>query len=114
MLLKGTVLDPARFAICVLTEYELGNIIWKDSRDRRIKSAGRVAEIFAENIGPLDRYGVDNLPGVLRVALERNLTYYDASYAHLAEAKGLVLITQDGDLRKKTKNAIDLEEFGRL
>jgi predicted nucleic acid-binding protein len=37
---------------------------------------------------------------VLRIAIENNLTFYDASYICLARKHGLKLVTQDQDLLK--------------
>ncbi len=55
---------------------------------------------------------VDNPPldGVMKVAVERGLTYYDASYAYVAGSFGLTLISRDRDLIEKA-GATSLEDF---
>ena len=66
----------------------------------------------ADSIGELERIGIDSVSGVLALAVDRNLTFYDASYSFIAETKRFRLITQDEKLRKKTKNAIGIEDLG--
>lgn len=111
MLLKGISLDPNKFVISSLTEYEIGNVLWKENKKKKIKDPERVAAIFSESIKDLDRLGIDSIIHVLKLALDRNLTFYDASYAYIAEKERLKLVTQDKELLKKTKNAIGIEEI---
>lgn len=112
MLLKGVALDPNKFVISTLTDYEIGNVLWKENKLKKIKDPQRVAAIFADSIGELERIGIDSVSGVLALAVDRNLTFYDASYSFIAETKHFRLITQDEKLRKKTKNAIGIEDLG--
>jgi predicted nucleic acid-binding protein len=51
------------------------------------------------------------LANVLDVAVNRNLTFYDASYAYLAEKGNLKLVTADTDLLKKYEVAISIKEM---
>ena len=111
MLLKGISLDPDKFVISSLTEYEIGNVLWKENQKKKIKEPERVAAIFSESIKDLERRGIDSIILVLKLALDRNLTFYDASYAYIAEKEHLKLVTQDKDLLKKSKNAISIEEI---
>ncbi|MDE1873752.1 MAG: type II toxin-antitoxin system VapC family toxin [Candidatus Micrarchaeota archaeon] len=111
MLLKGTVVDPTRFVVSRLTEFEIGNVIWKEHQKGNITNPERVAELFYDAIGELRRLDIDLMPRVLLLAVDRKLTFYDASYAYLAEREHLVLVTQDEDLRRKTKNAIGVGEL---
>lgn len=54
---------------------------------------------------------LDSIANVLAVAIERNLTFYDASYAYLAEKENLTLVTQDAQLLKKCTAAIPIERM---
>ena len=112
MLLKGMVIDPDRFAIGQLTEYEIGNVLWKEFQRGKISNPVRVAEIFYESIKELPRIGVDSMPNVLLLAVDRKLTFYDASYSYLAEKERMTLVTQEEDLKRKTKNAIGIDGLG--
>jgi predicted nucleic acid-binding protein len=109
MLLKGMVIDSERFAICQLTEYEIGNVLWKESQKGKVSDPARAAELFYEAIKDLPKIGVDSMPRVLLLAIDRKLTFYDASYSYIAEKERMILVTQDEELRRKTRNAIAVE-----
>ncbi len=78
---------------------------------KKLKDPRRIAAIFSEALGPLRKIAIDSLSNVLALAIERNLTFYDASYAYLAEKENLRLVTQDIDLLKKCKTAITIKEM---
>ena len=111
MLLRGMTLDPNKFVISKLTEYEIGNVLWKENKQKKLKDPERVALLFADAIRGLERADIKSIADVLTLAIERNLTFYDASYCFIAETEHFRLITQDEKLRKKTKNAINIEEI---
>ena len=98
-------------AVTTLTEYEVGNVLWRENQQGKLKNPQRVASIFSEALAPLRKFEIDSLPEVLAVAMERNLTFYDASYAYLAEKENLKLVTADTDLLKKCKIAISINEM---
>jgi predicted nucleic acid-binding protein len=54
---------------------------------------------------------LDSISDVLALAIERGLTFYDASYAYLAEKHNLKLVTQDADLLRKCKGAILIDKM---
>jgi predicted nucleic acid-binding protein len=94
-----------------LTEYEIGNVLWRENQQKKLKDPKRAAAIFSEALQPLQKLEIDSLPSVVALAIERNLTFYDASYAYLAEKKNLRLVTEDADLLKKCKVAISIKEM---
>jgi predicted nucleic acid-binding protein len=49
----------------------------------------------------------------MKVAVDKGLTFYDASYVYSAEANNLTLVSEDKELIKKA-NAVPLKEFIRL
>ncbi len=112
MLLEGMTLDPNKFVISKLTEYEIGNVLWKESKQKKLKDPERVVLLFADAIRGLERIEIKSIADVLALAIDRNLTFYDASYVFIAESEHLRLITQDEKLRKKTKNAISIDDIG--
>ena len=71
----------------------------------------RIATIFSEAMAPLQKIEIDSIPNVLAIAIERNLTFYDASYAYIAEKQNMKLVTQDRDLLKKCKSAIPIDKM---
>jgi len=106
ILISGTPFNVDECAVSFLTEYEIGNVLWKENQQKKLKNPRRIATIFSEAIRPLHKIQIDSIADVLSIAIERNLTFYDASYAHIAEKQNMKLVTQDTDLLKKCKLAI--------
>jgi predicted nucleic acid-binding protein len=111
ILISGNVLRADECAVSTLTEYEIGNVLWRENQQKKLKNPRRVAAIFSEAIRPLKKMEIDSLANVLTVAIERHLTFYDASYAYLAEKENIKLVTQDTDLLQKCKVAISIKEM---
>jgi predicted nucleic acid-binding protein len=111
LLISGVAFNAEECAVSSLTEYEVGNVLWKENKQKKLKDPTRIAAIFSEALGPLRKITIDSLSNVLHLAIERNLTFYDASYAYLAEKENLRLVTQDIDLLKKCKTAITIKEM---
>jgi len=85
---QDSLLAPA------LIEYEVGNTCWKKMR-RHPASADILREAFAL-LPRLDLRLHDPEPRrVLALAVERGVTYYDASYLWLAESLRLPLVSLD-------------------
>jgi predicted nucleic acid-binding protein len=78
--------------------YEIGNVAWKCSK------FGHITQNEAEMIlGKAGRFLVEidrnmDYPGILRLAAETGLTFYDASYVWLARSRGLKLRTRDKEV----------------
>ena len=111
ILVSGVAFNAEECAVSSLTEYEIGNALWRESQQKKLKDPKRVATIFSEAIRPLRKMEIDSIANVLAVAIERRLTFYDASYAYLAEKENMRLVTQDTDLLKKCKVAISIKEM---
>jgi predicted nucleic acid-binding protein len=111
ILVSGVAFNAEECAVSSLTEYEIGNVLWKENQQKKLKNPRRIATIFSEAIRPLKKMEIDSLANVLAVAIERRLTFYDASYAYMAEKENMKLVTQDTDLLKKCKGAISIKEM---
>ena len=111
ILISGVALNAEECAVSSLTEYEIGNVLWRENQQKKLKNPARIAAIFSEALSPLNKLEIDSLANILAVAIERNLTFYDASYAYLAEKENIKLVTQDTDLLKKCKTAISIKEM---
>jgi len=111
ILVSGVAFNAEECAVSSLTEYEIGNALWRESQQKKLKDPKRVATIFSEAIRPLRKMEIDSITNVLAVAIERRLTFYDASYAYLAEKENMRLVTQDADLLKKCKVTISIKEM---
>ncbi len=94
-----------------LTEYEVGNVLWRENKHGKLKNPRKVASIFSESMAPLKKMAIDSVADVLEIAIERNLTFYDASYAYIAEKQNMRLVTQDTNLLKKCKVAIPIDKM---
>ena len=111
MLVSGVAFNPEECTVISLTQYEIGNVLWKESQQKKIKDPEQVAKIFFEAIQPLKKLEIDSIADVLAVAVQRKLTFYDASYVYVAEKENLKLVTQDADMLKKCKLAIPIREM---
>ncbi len=111
LLISGNPYNPEECAVSTLTEYEIGNVLWKENQKKKLKDPARIAAIFSEALAPLKKLEIDSLANVLELAVNRHLTFYDASYAYLAEKGNLKLVTADTDLLKKCGVAISIKEM---
>ena len=111
ILISGVAFNTEECAVSSLTEYEIGNVLWRENQQKKLKDPRRIATIFSEEIRSLRKMEIDSLADVLEVAIERGLPFYDASYACLAEKGNMKLVTQDADLLKKCKVAISVNDM---
>ena len=86
-----------------LLAYELANIAWKKARLYADGVDGLTADL--EDVLDLDWHWVEvNHAATLRLALETDLTAYDASYLYVARTLGIPLVTFDSQLRRARRN----------
>lgn len=111
ILSSGIPFNADECAVSSLTEYEIGNVLWRENQQKKLRDPRRVATIFSEAIRPLRKIGIDSIANVLAIAIEMNLTFYDASYVYIAEKQNMRLVTQDADLLKKCKVAIPVDKM---
>jgi predicted nucleic acid-binding protein len=111
LLISGIPFNSEECAVNSLTEYEIGNVLWRENLQKKLNDPARIAAIFSEALAPLRKFEIDSISNVLEVAIGRRLTFYDASYAYLAEKENLKLVTADTDLLKKCKVAISINEM---
>jgi len=105
LLTKLTILD--------LTRYELGNILWKEYKLGLLKDWENTIVLWSKIMEEMPTYRIEtqHLRDIEKIAVERDLTFYDASYVYMAETKNLKLITEDEELLNKCKNSLFLNEF---
>ncbi|MDD5473554.1 MAG: type II toxin-antitoxin system VapC family toxin [Candidatus Methanoperedens sp.] len=108
-LLEGKTLD--------LAQYELGNVVWKEvTRDKISESEGaKLIKFISKVISLMEILKIGIKSEVLKVAVDNNLSYYDASYLYASISMKDVLVTED---KKLLDRAIEcgvgegrLEEF---
>ncbi len=105
LLLSEKTFCTEQCAVSSLTEYEVGNTLWKEAKVNKIDYRS-AAQTFSDALSELKKISINGIDDILKIALERNLTFYDASYAYIAEKEGLLLVTEDMELLKKCKCAI--------
>ena len=110
LIISGSSYDSDQFAITSLTEYEIGNVLWKEDKKKKLKDAKRIAAVFSATMADLTEIGFESIDEVLTLASDRDLSFYDASYAYVAEKNGLILLTEDRHLLTKCKCAISTKE----
>ena len=103
--------DVRKIYILDLTFYEVGSVIWKDYRiHKKIKDPFTLAKLFHELLRKFNVLRDLPMQEVMRIAVEKDLTYYDASYVFAAVSKGLTLVSNDKDLLEKG-GAMSFKEF---
>jgi Predicted nucleic acid-binding protein, contains PIN domain len=106
--------DVSKIHVLPLTFYEVGNAIWKEFYiHKRIKDPFTLSLLFQKFLHKLKVLSDPPADEVMRVAVDKGLTFYDASYVYSAEANDLTLVSEDKELIKKA-NAVPLKEFIRL
>ncbi|AWR95583.1 type II toxin-antitoxin system VapC family toxin [Acidianus brierleyi] len=107
-------LDFKRSHILTLTLYEVGNAIWKEYYlHKKVKDPITLSTLFYKFMTKFNVIGNLLFEGVMKIAVEEGLSYYDASYVYAAKSLGLVLVSNDKDLIRKA-NAISLKDFIKL
>jgi predicted nucleic acid-binding protein len=59
LLISGIPFNVEECAVSSLTEYEIGNVLWRENQQKKLKDPSRIAAIFSEALAPLRRFDVD-------------------------------------------------------
>ncbi len=93
-------------SISDLTIFEVGNVLWK-KRDENLMNMPegdlyQVTKRIESVIAFLARSPISSneLTSIFRLSQDTGLTFYDASYLHLARRDGKILITENKKLSK--------------
>ncbi|AAK41096.1 Conserved hypothetical protein [Saccharolobus solfataricus P2] len=104
-------IDVKKIYILTLTFYEVGNAIWKEYYiHKKVKDPITLSMLFNDLLRRFNVVEDPPLDKVMKVAIDKGLTYYDASYVYVAESLGLTLVSNNRELIRKA-NAITLEEL---
>lgn len=93
-----------------LAGYELGNLIWKEhtlKKSTSFEEALNRAENLAEVLKTLKIEKLTSktdFKDAMKLAATLKLTFYDASYLHIAKSRKLTLVTEDMKLHEKAKH----------
>lgn len=92
-----------------LAIYELGNVVWKESRRRKrtedetLTIMGYVEQVLG--VMDLHRTQIGDMRMIESNATKLNLSFYDSSYLTAAKTLNRTLVTEDEQLRRATKEA---------
>ena len=100
-----------KLVILDLTSYEIGNVLWMEFKLGRIKDLDTVSHLFQQIINIITKEIIDNIKEVLKIAISKDLTFYDSSYIYVAERSNLTLVTEDKELLSKYTRAINTEKL---
>lgn len=95
---------------CDLVRYELGNIFLTERLRRKTINGAQQESMLVRIKSALSFMDFLTVKGyeqeVIDLAIEYNLTFYDASYAHIAKKIDATLVTEDNKLSRKISNYI--------
>jgi len=114
--LRHKVVEVAEILrILDLTLYEVGNVIWKEYKLGRIRDLDGVVSMFSEVLSwiKIDEIELKDLKEIMKLAVSRGVTFYDASYIYIAEKRGYKLVTLDSDVLEKSTCAVTPEQMLR-
>lgn len=89
-----------------LAFYEVGNAVWKQVYQRKslsLEEGEKALATLVEVLNSMKEVMVEDKVAVLNIAVERGLTYYDASFIRAAIENNSILITDDEILRSAAK-----------
>ena len=112
ILLRGRVKPLVNGYTLDLARYEALNTVWKMVRRREgltQEEAGELVSILVELLSNIMR--TISITGheerVYQLALDEDLTVYDAAYLYMAMEKGLTLVTDDEKLLQKAEKHVE-------
>lgn len=101
-----------------LARYELGNIIWKDCfLQAKItqEEMQMLVKVLKHMLGLMEVIPIAcSEEGILGIATQLKVTFYDASYAYHAKSKELTLVTEDLRLIKKITPVIKTSRLNEI
>ncbi|BBD73395.1 PIN domain nuclease [Sulfodiicoccus acidiphilus] len=99
-----------------LSRFELGNVVWKEVAvfKRITKEEGE--RLFRHFLNVLDTMNLKdvNYEEVEEMAVERRISFYDASYVWLARELKVPLVTEDEKLRKAAGGVVRVVSSGEV
>lgn len=102
-----------------LTFYESGNAVWKLCALQK-KMSYEAARSLVETISRLIKktrtlsfFELES-DGVMKLALDERLAYYDAAYIYAAKSRSLILVTDDTQLAKAASKHVKIKNSREL
>jgi predicted nucleic acid-binding protein len=106
-------LKNIKFVASKFLPFEVGNVFWKHLR-KKDKDKSAVGSELIKRLFLLDieYFSLDNdlACEVMKVALEHDITYYDAAHVALSKRNSAPLVTVDKELLRKFDLAINIKK----
>ena len=103
------------------TFYEVGNSLWKLTlllKSINLKDAMEILDVLKSlvlrKIITLIRFDDLDAPRIIKLAVDEELTFYDASYIVAGEKLNATLATEDEELRRKAEKYINVITYKNL
>lgn len=103
---KDTLLESSTLNLAF---YEVGNAIWKQvylHKALTLDEGETALDALAEAIEQIEKIPPTDSLGILKIAVEEGLTYYDAAYLHAAIENQKTLVTNDEKLHRAAKKYV--------
>ncbi|MEM2882817.1 MAG: type II toxin-antitoxin system VapC family toxin [Candidatus Bathyarchaeia archaeon] len=101
-----------------IARYELGNILWRSralTKDINDGECIRLANLIKNVLKLLNVINIGCCEvEILKIAEELKMTFYDSSYVFIARERGIPLITEDEQLRRKAEGYIKVMNVEEL
>jgi len=100
-----------------LAFYEVGNAVWKQVhvyKTLTMEEGCTVLDSLTELVKILKKVEARRVSEVLRIAVEEDLTYYDASYLQASIENSLTLVTDDEKLHAAGKKYVETAKNDEL
>jgi len=116
------LLDIDKVSLCTtdLTIYEIGNSLWKLAsllKTISLEDAIEIIEVlkdFVERKLIVVRFSELDLGGTIKLAVNKELTFYDSAYIIATENLEATLVTEDEELREKAKEYVNTMIYKQL
>jgi predicted nucleic acid-binding protein len=99
-------------AIQWLTIYEVLNAIWKETTILHILKAEKAISLINDFLGLISEMIILDIRGfehdIVKLAIIKRMTIYDASYVVLSTKHKLILVTEDKELLNKSRDVIQV------
>jgi predicted nucleic acid-binding protein len=89
--------------------YEVGNTIYKNLRNTNKKGNKYIAQIYKLDMD-LYPFDIEMAKKSMDTAQKLSITYYDAVHVTLSKIQGAELVTEDKELLKKYRDAININD----
>ncbi len=102
-----------------LTFYEIGNALWRLCLMERKITHSEASGLITSAVDLLGRLGQIRLEDlnsnrILDIGIAKRITFYDASYVAAAEARRLMIVTDDEVLTRAAKEYVSTERSAAI